>query len=388
MKNILFKNGRFLIKDQQGYHLYIGNCCVHNGIIQGFDIDSFPFEKCFDLKGCFVIPSLFNTHVHLGESLFRNIKGIWTLEKYLDYTNAYNNNLDANQRGNKWNESALYTIANMIKNGCSTICSARSGIAQEFGLKVLSGYPLMASGKLESFFKEGILGYQKFRKDNNKVGISSGLFIHSLYQIESEYLKLSQEIQNEGIDFLTTHISETENTRNKEISKFGKRPIETLLENKLLGFKTILVHCNYLDAFELKLVAARKSSITICPISNIFLGEKPLNPQLLDEYGVEWYISTDGVATGRTFSMFRQLRCIKRLYPDVDFQNLFESITIRPARKFLINNYAGEIKEGYAADFVIIDYKTGVNASNIFDWLINDTPKIKDLIVNGQSLNN
>lgn len=61
---------------------------------------------------------------------------------------------------------------------------------------------------------------------------------------------------------------------------------------------------------------------------------------------------------------------------------------IRPARKFLINNYAGEIKEGYAADFVIIDYKAGVNASNIFEWLINDTPKIKDLIVNGQSLNN
>lgn len=118
MKNVLYKNGRFLIKERNGYRLHIGDCCVHSGVILGFDMDSFSFDEYFDLDGSFVIPSFFNTHVHLGESIFRHIKGMWTLEKYLDYTNVYNNNLSDLEREIKWNEGSLYTIEQMINNGC------------------------------------------------------------------------------------------------------------------------------------------------------------------------------------------------------------------------------------------------------------------------------
>lgn len=382
MDRCVFKNGRFLLFDNESYYFHIGNCCVENGIIKSFDLDNYECNNVYDLEGGYVLPLFFNTHIHMGESIFRNIEGNWSLEKYLEYTEQYNNKLSKAEREKVWMESAHYTVRESIIHGTGIICAARSHMANEYGLKVLSGYPLMSSEKLSSFFEQGLEGYIKFKELNISRNVKIGIFLHSLYKTSPDYLQLSKHIAENGVDFFTVHVSESEFTRTKEKDCYKQNPIDVLLQYSLLNKNSIIVHGNYLSRTELEVISEREASISICPISNSFLGVKPLNPNKLNDLGIDWFVSTDGMATGRSLSLLKQLKYLKDIYPEIDYFNLFESITKKPGERFQINNYSGRIEAGCAADFVLIKYSKDNN--NFLEWLIETQPQITNIVVNGK----
>ena len=118
---------------------------------------------------------------------------------------------------------------------------------------------------------------------------------------------------------------------------------------------TILVHCGCTTKQELELIAKREATIAICPISNIFLNTSILDIKYLEQLGINWCIATDGLATGRSFSLIKQAISLKKIYPFLTYERLFEHITETPAKLYNRKHYTGRIEVGTNADFLITD---------------------------------
>lgn len=306
-----------------------------------------------DMGGNILFPLLFNLHAHLGESLFKNISGNdWTISRYLSYTDDIIREQSRKEQERKWYESALYTMQQMKQNGIGGFCAARSAPVYEVSnMYTMSGYPIMNSEKLKHFQDGGINEFDRYYKTFNNEKCSVGIFFHSLYMTDNSSLSFARMCLEHGAEFMSVHLSEDRETREKEIKKYGKEPVLVLDNYNLLNEKTILTHCGFVSEVELELIHQRKSCIAICPLSNKFLNTRVINPALLNKYAIKWTICTDGLATGRSLSLFEQIKFFKSLYPEISNNELLSAITVIPASMYGRKHYTGMITKGTAAIF-------------------------------------
>ena len=80
----------------------------------------------------------------------------------------------------------------------------------------------------------------------------------------------------------------------------------------------------------LKKIAKNKAKVIICPESNLRVGQVPLNPEVLNKFGVSWFVATDGLGTGGTLNLQQQAKTLKKLFKNVSYQDLLRSITQNP----------------------------------------------------------
>lgn len=305
-----------------------------------------------------LLPAFFNMHSHLGESTFRNIDGSdWTISKYLEYTERYNENLSKEQKASSWIESANFSAQEMRVNGTIGFCAARSAeVANAFDMLTLSGYPIMNSKKLAFYKNAGVNGFKEYwnknKSDRNRIGV----FLHSVYANDIASFELAKECIDIGAEFITVHISEDEETTKLEQSVHGMSAIELLDKYELLTEKTILVHGGYCSENELSIVKKRGALMSVCPISNSFLNTKMINLDVLEKMGIPWCMSTDGLGTGRTFSLIEQTKVAIDLYSGIPMKKYWESITRVPGRFFNNPLYTGNIEVGVQSIFLGTEY--------------------------------
>jgi len=368
----VLKNCRVLQCDDGAYFIVNRDVYINDGCI----CDRIDNAEVVDLKGRLVLPTYFNAHSHLGESIFKDITGIdWTLNKYLDYTEKYNGMLAREKRDESWYKSACYSAEEMLISGTTGFCAARSaGIANQFQMNTMAGYPLMLSNKLKSYVTAGTVGFTKYYKEFKSKRISVGIFLHSLYKSDENTLKLAGNCFSLGAEFITVHVAEDAESKCMEVKKFGKSPIEILDEFGLLHEKTILVHGGYLSIKELELISASGSTIAICPISNVFLNTKMVDIELLESLKIPWCIATDGLATGRTFSLVEQVKLAHSFYPQISLERYYRAITSQPAKCYGRKHYTGNIELGTEAKFLTTDYE-GNDIEELFSMLFDGSIK-------------
>jgi 5-methylthioadenosine/S-adenosylhomocysteine deaminase len=379
-----FINCNVLFYDD-GYHIKKYNMSIMNGNIKF--LGNTISDKVIDCTGKVIIPSLFNTHCHLGESIFKDITGNdWTLEKYLKYTTDYNDKLSVREREKQWLQSATYTVEQCINNAIANICSARSAaISEKNCIRNLAGYPIMKGNKLKTFFEDGLTGFKQYYLENKSETCSVGVCLHSIYLNDKDGLLFARECIKAGADFITVHLSEDEYSRNMEVKTFGKRSAYVLKDYGLLMSKSLLIHCGEISNDEIELIKETDAAIAVCPISNDFLNSKMINVRKLSDLGVNWYIATDGAGTGRTFSMFKQAQRIKKEYPQLSFEELFKRMTLYPAERFKVGGYKGVIAENVSADFAVIDIEFS-NMDEFWSNLFNNNWKLDSLYVAGNKI--
>lgn len=349
-------NARFL--HTEGGELYFDDAPIYtyDGIVVEKDSAVCDFQE-YNMRGMIVMPALFNLHSHLGESMYRDISGSdWTIDRYLQYTNKINEDMDPMERRRCWESSARFTIDEMKKYGTVGFCAARSAeISKEMGILTMSGYPIMNNIKLIDYKTAGREGFEKYDKMNRSDSCSIGVFLHSVYANDQESLRLAAMCMEAGAEFISTHVSEDYSTRILECEMHGMTAVEVLDENGLLSEKSILVHCGYASESDLNLIKDRGAVICICPISNAFLNTRMIDINALNKLGIPWMIGTDGLATGRTFSLRRQVNMAKENNTDVAYKDFWMSITTRPGKLFRRKIYTGSIDIGSKTDFIVFD---------------------------------
>lgn len=367
----ILKNGVFLMWRDNGFVLEHHDILIENHTLCGLDENAYA-DRVYDLAGRTVVPSFFNIHCHLGEMFYREIcRQNWSVEQYLKYTEAENNNLSSDERAQRWNISAQQTLDELMSYGIIGLAAGRSALpCRRFSLYNMCGYPLMKSNKLREFIPS-LERFCLYKKMHESSACHVGILLHSLYMTDETMLNFAHKAMLAGASFFTVHISEDDGTRNKEIAAYKMPPINILDEFNLLSDKAVLAHCGYTSQEELRLLAKNNANVAVCPVSNNYLGSHMPDLYQLEKLSIKWCIATDGPATGRTMSLTKQTACAKEKFPRIEDGIYFLSITQRPAEIFNCQYYTGRIEIGTDASFNIIE-KTYIDAKDALADLIQD----------------
>ena len=341
------------------------------------------YSQTIDAKDLLVLPGLINLHIHLGETIFRNIlKKKFTLENYLNTTNELTKKTNLIEKNRKL--ICDFTLLSLLRAGNTFIGGGRtSKTSSKFGIKNISGYMVMDSHKLKKYYSNIT---KQFDKEYNSIKSSShtspAIFIHSLNTVSPERLiDVQNIIKNHPEIFLMLHIAETQKQEQEIIKKYNKSSIEVLNKYNLLGSKTLLIHANWTSDNDLKIIKNTGAKIIHCPLSNSQVADKILDLKKIIDAKIDVCLASDGYATSKTFSLIDEARysyslCNKNsALPSPNPQSFIDLITIKPAEIIGLSDKLGSIGNGKFADLIFIK-KNIFSSENYVKELITKNNKI------------
>lgn len=211
--------------------------------------------------------------------------------------------------------------------------------------------------------------------------------------------------------YIQTHLSENIEEINvtKKLFPKCKSYTDIYYQAGILGPKTILAHCIYLDQKEVKLIKKTESNIAHCPTSNRFLMNGIMPFRKFREENLSIGLGTD-VAGGYSLSMFNEMKeaienskslCLfsrGRIGQTMTIAEAFYLATLGGAEVLSMKDSIGSLEKGKRADFLIIDHKQidpmhgkgdYQEPEQILSRLIyrGDRSIIKDVFIDGEKVN-
>ncbi|RLJ10058.1 MAG: amidohydrolase, partial [Candidatus Aenigmatarchaeota archaeon] len=233
--------------------------------------------------------------------------------------------------------------------------------ADDSGMRAIVG-PVFIDLMDRSRAEEEIKREEKFFKASKKLSnrITPALNPHSVYSVSRESLEWCRDFARENDLPVHIHLSETKAENEECIKRTGKTPTAYLDEIGLLGPKTVAAHCVWLSDNDMKIIAKRGVKVSHNPISNMKLSTGRAMPfeQMLS-LGIIVALGTDGCAANNCLDMFQTMKCAALLQKFIGMpthasaQKVFNAATLGGAMAF--NLKAGQIREGFLADVVLID---------------------------------
>ena len=181
----------------------------------------------------------------------------------------------------------------------------------------------------------------------------------------SELLQAAKEISDQHDTGLTLHQGGSASSVNNHLQKHGKRPIEYLEEQGVLGPRTLLAHVIGIDDAEIDSMARTDTKTVMCPTaalkgaSGTTLQGKL--PEMLGR-GVCVALGTDAGNNANLIETMRSMYLAAIIYKDarqdptaVPAETALEMATINGARAFGLDGDIGSIEVGKKADLVLFD---------------------------------
>jgi len=173
---------------------------------------------------------------------------------------------------------------------------------------------------------------------------------------------------------LATHLAETESERQLLRNGSGRMldfllhmglldssvqfepqtPVEFARRAGLLDGPAALLHCNYIDDRELKLLAGSAASVVCCPRSNDFFGGRPHRYAEMLAAGINVAVGTDSLASNGSLDMLAELQRL-RVEGKVDNQTILKMGTIHAARAIGFDDAVGSLVPGKRADWIAVE---------------------------------
>jgi cytosine/adenosine deaminase-related metal-dependent hydrolase len=195
--------------------------------------------------------------------------------------------------------------------------------------------------------------------------------------VKAAYMKAA--VGNPKIPFMI-HAAEGR----KGIDEITGKEIRLLKEWGILTPETILVHCINTDSSDMEAIARGGSSVVWCPYSSDFVIGGHADIPAMVSYGINICIGTDSSCSGST-NLIAEMRYAQKVFGNefnshLSSAELFNQVTVNPARALLIDRFTGRIADGYNADIVIIDKQN----DNPYDDVLACGPEnIAALLCNG-----
>ena len=360
-------------------------------------------EEKIDASGKIALPGLINTHTHAAMTLFRGIGEDATLHDWLSAVRAVEVKITPPQiRAG----SELATVE-MIRSG--TTCfndmyfhmDEVASAVQESGMRAVLGYSMVDMGdekkrKLELKIAEQFIKDWQGKADGR---ITTSVSPHSLYLCSKELLAASEAMSKKYGVPLHIHLSETRKEVFDCLSIHKLRPVPYLDSLGLLTPRTVAAHCVWLTKEEVRLLASRKVSASLNPVSNMKLAGGAVAPlPEMQQFGMNVSLGTDGSASNDSLSLFETMKFLALSVKNARWDataatapQVLSAATEGGARALGIN--AGAIAEGKLADIILIDARApnmaplhnitanlvySAHAGNVTDSIINGKVVVRE----------
>ena len=378
---LLLGNGQLITRDPDMPYLANGAVAIVGEEILAVGEEeelkrTYPDASYVDAHGGIIMPGLINAHTHIYSGLARGlaIDGFHPTNFY-EILDGMWWNIDRHLTIEGTKASAYATILECIRNGVTTIfdhhasfCEipgslfAIKDVAKELGIRSCLCYEVSerdGKEKCEESIRENA-EFAKWARDEDDDMIKAMFGGHALFTISDETFAKMVEANN-GMTGFHIHVAEGMNDVYDSLRNYGTRPINRLLNNGILGEKTLLGHCIHVNPAEMDIIKETGTMVVNNPESNMgnAVGCSPVLQMMAK--GITVGMGTDAY----THDMLESLKVfliIQRHHacdPDVGFMEdmtmLFEN-NARIAAKYF-KRPLGVLKKGAAADVIVMDYK-------------------------------
>jgi 5-methylthioadenosine/S-adenosylhomocysteine deaminase len=161
---------------------------------------------------------------------------------------------------------------------------------------------------------------------------------------------------------LHTHSSETIWEVEESLARFGRRPIEEFYERGVLGPRTVVAHCVWLDDHEIELLARTGTAVAHCPCSNMKLASGPARIGALRSAGVVVGLGSDGEKENNNLDLLEEMKFasllqkVSTLDPTAgDPWDVLAMATVDGATALGLADLTGSLAAGKRADLIVVD---------------------------------
>lgn len=393
---LVLDNGKVITRDkacpfiEDGAVAIDGRTIVRVGTTQEIR-EAYPDAEHIDAGGGLIMPAFINTHEHIYSSFARglSIEG-YDPKGFLDILDGMWWTIDRNLTLHDTYLSAMATYIDCIRNGVTTIFDHHASFgsvggslfeieraAKETGVRSCLCYEISdrdGMDKARASVMENAEFIRHALKDDS--GMIAGMMgMHAQFTISDETFDLAASNKPDEVGY-HIHVAEGIEDLHHCLKHYGKRIVDRLMDHGVLGEKTLLGHCIYINPHEMDLIRETDTMVVHNPESN--MGNACGCPPTMElvHRGILTGLGTDGY----THDMMESYKVANVLHkhhlcdPNAAWaevpQMLFENNAKIAARYF--KPELGVLKEGAAGDVIVVDYNplTPMNAGNINSHLV------------------
>lgn len=354
--NELFEDGAVFI--EHGRIADVGDPAALNA--------KYPNAERLDATGQVVLPGLVNLHLHSGliRGTAEDMPVFEWLTKYVD------------PKHRALTEELAYAAARLsyaegILSGTTCVMDMYrfmhrcAEAADQLGVRAtLAPYVVDKPGMdyFESLEKNERLVREYSGAAGGRIQVWFALE-HLTYCTEGAYRQAAELAAKYGTG-IHTHGEESIEMARRLHRETGRWPVELFYDRGILGPRTVLAHCVWLQPEEMELLAKTGTSVAHCPVSNLKLasGIAPIK-ELLD-LGVNVGIGTDGVKENNNLDMLEELKFVPLLQKArlldataVPAETALRMATIDGAKALGLDHEIGSLEVGKKADLIVVDFR-------------------------------
>jgi len=377
---LIIGNGRMITRDAAAPFFADGAVAIDGQLIVKIGtasklIELYPQADFIDAKGGVIMPAFINTHEHIYSAMARGLSvNGYSPKGFLDILDGMWWNIDRHLTLEQTRQSARATYIECIKNGVTTVFDhhasygeiegslfAIEDAAKEMGVRSCLCYEVSDRDGKEKAVR-AVKENEAFIKHTLADGtdmISGMMGLHASFTLSDETLALCAASKPAEVGY-HIHVAEGIEDLHHCLKHYGKRIIDRLMDNGILGPKTITAHCIYVNSHEMELLKETDTMVVHNPESN--MGNACGCPPTMEivHRGILTGLGTDGY----THDMIESYKVANILHKhhlcdataawgEVP-QMLFEGNAKIAARYF--KKPLGVLKEGAAADVIVMDY--------------------------------
>lgn len=392
----LIANGKLITRDSAMPYLENGGVAVEGAKILEVGETAalkakYPQAEFIDAKGMVIMPAFINAHSHIYSGLARglSIKG-HNPTNFFEVLDGMWWNIDRHLTLEDTRRSAYTTYIDSIKTGCTTVfdhhasyCEIEGSlfaieeVAKELGVRTCLCYEVSdrdGEAKCDAAIQENADFIAHCEKEQDPM-VKAMFGGHALFTISDRTFEKMVKA-NDGRTGFHIHVAEGMNDVYDSLQKYGTRSVNRLLNQGILGPKTLLGHCIHVNPAEMDIIKETGTMVVNNPESNMgnAVGCSPVLQMI--QKGILVGMGTDAY----TFDMLESLKValiIQRHHaclPNVAWCEVTDML-FKNNREICAKYFPdplGILKAGAAADVIVMDYKpfTPFSGDNIDGHMI------------------
>ena len=348
--------------------------------------ETYRDAEYIDAGGGVIMPAFINTHEHIYSAMARglSIKG-YNPKGFLDILDGQWWTIDRHLTMEQIKYSAMETMISCIRSGGTTIFDHHASFGQiggslftiaaaakELGVRACLCYEVSdrdGEDKARASVMENA-EFIRYALGDDSDMIAGMMGMHAQFTISDATMEMAAANKPKEAGY-HIHVAEGIEDLHDCLKKYGKRIVDRLMDWDILGEKTLLGHCIYINSHEMDLIRDTDTMVVHNPESN--MGNACGCPPTMElvRRGILTGLGTDGYTHDMTESykvanvLHKHHLCDANAAWSEVPKMLFEN------NRKIANRYfkapLGILKEGAAADVIVVDYDppTHLDENNI-----------------------
>ncbi len=333
------------------------------------DLDADPRSagaEVVDVAGHAVLPGLHNCHLHSGL-----LRGTAESMSLWDWLKAYVDPAHKALTAEIAEAASLHCYAESLLAGTVSVIDmwrfmeGSAAAATALGLRATL-VPYVADLAGYDYF-ESIETNRKLLESHRSAAegrVRAWVGLEHLFYCSPQAFRAAADLAVEFDTGIHTHSSESIWEVQESLKQFGRRPIEEFYNRGILGDRTVVAHCVWLDDREIELLARTGTSVAHCPCSNMKLSSGPARIGDLRARGIHVGLGSDGEKENNNLDLIEEMKVasllqkVTTLDPTTgDPWDVLTMATIDGARALGLGEVTGSLEPDKQADLITIDLR-------------------------------